>query len=128
MPNDLQLQEMRVAYLDALYEMDDRGNKEHPRCGRYSGLLADRVHHLMDMDRRRLLRLPPFADGPALVPIVVHYWDEADLARIAENEPGLVPRQDLIYAPVDWSRQEVIDAWLPHHPNCLVEHVMDEPQ
>lgn len=121
-----EIQQMRVAYLDALYELDDRSNNQHPHCGCYTGLYQQRLQHLVDLDRRRLLRLPPFAEGPALVPIQIHYWNEADLARIAENEPGLIPKQDLVYAPVDWSQQEVIDAWLPHHPGCLVECVMED--
>lgn len=37
---DIEVMENRIALLDALYEMDGRGKKEHPQHGLYTGLFA----------------------------------------------------------------------------------------
>ena len=44
-------QDLRAAYLDHLYILDGRGNKDHKYHHTYTGLYQDRAKYLIELDR-----------------------------------------------------------------------------
>lgn len=52
---NIQEDQFRQAYLEALYEADGRQERSHPCHGLYTGLLAQRQQQLVDLDRVLLL-------------------------------------------------------------------------
>lgn len=48
----------RQQYLDRLYELDGRMDRQHPDYGIYTGLFQGRVEQLIKQDRRQLVGEP----------------------------------------------------------------------
>lgn len=50
-----QVEQRRQDYLDALYLLDGRDSKSHPRHATYTGLYTEHVSVLVDRDMREVL-------------------------------------------------------------------------
>lgn len=48
----------RQQYLDRLYELDGRHDRQHPDYGTYTGLFQKRVNQLIKQDRQQLAGEP----------------------------------------------------------------------
>lgn len=62
MSHDVIIQDQRAAYLDALYHLDNRDDPYHPNRGTYTGLYQQRIALMLEIDRWRLLKTPPFEE------------------------------------------------------------------
>lgn len=62
MSHDVIIQDQRAAYLDALYRLDNRDDPYHPSHGTYTGLYQQRIALMLEIDRWRLLKKPPFEE------------------------------------------------------------------